>query len=275
MPDTVALFSDWLRERAADTAPPIQGWDSVATVVEGRWLDRVPDYPDAAAQLTNETRLMPRLAPLLPLEVPVPIVLDEKPLRVRHQLVDGEPATRAHPHRRRRTTDRRVPQGAARHAGQHLRRVRDPRPGRGALRAARHPRPDAPPSAAADPGGAARAGPEPAAAGRAEHADHPHPRRPRRPPPAGPRRPRSSASSTGPTPGSPTPRSTSGGRCSRRRSRSPPRSRRRTAWPTTSSPAPSTGTASPRGTTCCGARRPAGRRSSSPGSPRIAARLTT
>ncbi len=93
MPDTVALFSDWLRERAADTAPPIQGWDSVATVVEGRWLDRVPDYPDAAAQLTNETRLMPRLAPLLPLEVPVPILLDEKPLRVRHLLLDGEPAT--------------------------------------------------------------------------------------------------------------------------------------------------------------------------------------
>jgi aminoglycoside phosphotransferase (APT) family kinase protein/isopentenyldiphosphate isomerase len=93
MPDTVALFSDWLRERAGDTSPPIQGWDSVATVVEERWLDRVPVYPDAATQLANETRLMPRLAPLLPLEVPVPIVLDDKPLRVRHQLVDGEPAT--------------------------------------------------------------------------------------------------------------------------------------------------------------------------------------
>jgi aminoglycoside phosphotransferase (APT) family kinase protein len=36
---------------------------------------------------------MPRLAPLLPLEVPVPILLDEKPLRVRHELLDGEPAT--------------------------------------------------------------------------------------------------------------------------------------------------------------------------------------
>ncbi len=38
---------------------------------------------------------MPRLAPLLPLEVPVPVVLEESPLRVRHRLVPGELATRA------------------------------------------------------------------------------------------------------------------------------------------------------------------------------------
>ena len=93
MPDSVALFSDWLRERVADKAPPVQGWDSVSTVVEGRWLDRTPEYPDAATRLTCETRLMPRLAPLLPLEVPVPIVLDEEPLRVRHRLVEGQAAT--------------------------------------------------------------------------------------------------------------------------------------------------------------------------------------
>jgi aminoglycoside phosphotransferase (APT) family kinase protein/ADP-ribose pyrophosphatase YjhB (NUDIX family) len=93
MPDTVALFADWLRARAAEKGAPTQGWDSVATVVEGRWIDREPTYADATAQLTNETRLMPRLAPLLPLEVPVPIVLDEEPLRVRHPMVVGEPAT--------------------------------------------------------------------------------------------------------------------------------------------------------------------------------------
>jgi aminoglycoside phosphotransferase (APT) family kinase protein/8-oxo-dGTP pyrophosphatase MutT (NUDIX family) len=93
MPDSVALFSDWLRERAAERAEPLQGWDSVATVVEDRWIDRVPRYPDAATQLANETRLMPRVAPLLPLEVPVPVLLEEEPLRVRHPVVVGDLAT--------------------------------------------------------------------------------------------------------------------------------------------------------------------------------------
>jgi len=95
MPDTRALFDDWLQERAADHGPPHEGWDTVATAVEGTWLDRVPRYPDTEVQLRNEVRLMPRLAPLLPLEVPVPIVLDESPLRVRHRLVQGELAVRA------------------------------------------------------------------------------------------------------------------------------------------------------------------------------------
>jgi aminoglycoside phosphotransferase (APT) family kinase protein/8-oxo-dGTP pyrophosphatase MutT (NUDIX family) len=92
MPDSVALFGDWLRDRAAHRAAPHEGWDTVATVAEDRWLDRVPRFADAEAQLRNETRLMPRLAPLLPLVVPVPVVLDESPLRVRHVLVPGEPA---------------------------------------------------------------------------------------------------------------------------------------------------------------------------------------
>jgi aminoglycoside phosphotransferase (APT) family kinase protein/8-oxo-dGTP pyrophosphatase MutT (NUDIX family) len=92
MPDTLELFGDWLHARAAEKRHPEQGWDSIATVVEGRWIDRVPRFPDSAAQLTNETRLLPRLAPLLPLTVPVPLLLDESPLRVRHVLVPGAPA---------------------------------------------------------------------------------------------------------------------------------------------------------------------------------------
>jgi aminoglycoside phosphotransferase (APT) family kinase protein len=95
MPDTRALFGDWVRERAADHGEPHEGWDTVATVVEGTWLDRVPRFPDVEVQLRNEVRLMPRLAPLLPLQVPVPIVLDESPLRVRHRLLPGEIATPA------------------------------------------------------------------------------------------------------------------------------------------------------------------------------------
>ena len=91
MPDSVALFSPWLHERAADRDAPHQGWDSHAALVEGRWVDRLPRFPDAEDQLRTETRLMPRLAPLLPLPVPVPVLLDESPLRVRHVLVPGEP----------------------------------------------------------------------------------------------------------------------------------------------------------------------------------------
>jgi isopentenyldiphosphate isomerase len=95
MPDARALFGDWLHERAADHEEPHEGWDTVATVVEGTWLDRVPRFADAEVQLRNEVRLMARLAPLLPLEVPAPIVLDDSPLRVRHRLVHGELATGA------------------------------------------------------------------------------------------------------------------------------------------------------------------------------------
>jgi isopentenyldiphosphate isomerase len=90
MPDARALYGEWLRARSAHRGQPHEGWDTWAIEVEGRWLDRTPRFPDAEVQLRNEVRLMPRLAPLLPLEVPVPIVLDEKPLRVRHRLVAGE-----------------------------------------------------------------------------------------------------------------------------------------------------------------------------------------
>jgi 8-oxo-dGTP pyrophosphatase MutT (NUDIX family) len=95
MPDARALFGDWLIERAAACGEPTEGWDTWARVVEDRWLDRMAKFPDAEVQLRNEVRLMPRLAPLLPLEVPVPIVLDESPLRVRHRLLPGELATGA------------------------------------------------------------------------------------------------------------------------------------------------------------------------------------
>jgi aminoglycoside phosphotransferase (APT) family kinase protein len=92
MPDSVALFSDWLHARARERDVPEQGWDSLARVVERQWLDRQPSYPDVEERLRTETRLMPRLSPLLPLATPVPIVVDEHPLRVRHVLVPGSPA---------------------------------------------------------------------------------------------------------------------------------------------------------------------------------------
>ncbi|MFI9010087.1 aminoglycoside phosphotransferase family protein [Actinosynnema sp. NPDC053489] len=69
------------------------GWDSVARLVAGRWVVRRPRRPDVVPQLRRETRLMPWLAPRLPLPVPVPEVVSEEPFAVRHALVPGEPLT--------------------------------------------------------------------------------------------------------------------------------------------------------------------------------------
>jgi len=72
----------------------VQGWDSEASVVDGRWLERVPRRTEVRPWLEAEARLMPRLAPLLPMKVPVPVVIDADPWRVRHELVPGEPVDR-------------------------------------------------------------------------------------------------------------------------------------------------------------------------------------
>ncbi|GAA1303622.1 phosphotransferase family protein [Saccharothrix xinjiangensis] len=72
------------------------GWDSVAVLV-GRWVERRPRRPDVEAQLRREVRLMPWLAPRLPLAVPVPELVSDDPLVVRHPLVPGEPTAGADP----------------------------------------------------------------------------------------------------------------------------------------------------------------------------------
>ncbi|MEV0064675.1 phosphotransferase [Nocardia sp. NPDC050718] len=66
-----------------------QGWDSLAVLIDDRWVERRPRRPDVADQLRRETRLLPWLAPRLPLAVPVPAVVGESPLVVRHALVPG------------------------------------------------------------------------------------------------------------------------------------------------------------------------------------------
>jgi hypothetical protein len=70
-----------------------QGWDSIAELVDGGWLDRRPRRPSVAERLRRECRLMPWLAPQLPLTVPIPRILNDDPLVVRHALVPGEPVT--------------------------------------------------------------------------------------------------------------------------------------------------------------------------------------
>ncbi len=67
------------------------GWDSQARSVDGRWVERRPRRPEVAARLLMETRLMPWLAQRLPLPVPIPHVLRQEPLVVRHEMVAGEP----------------------------------------------------------------------------------------------------------------------------------------------------------------------------------------
>lgn len=67
-----------------------KGWDTRAVLVDGRWVDRTPRRPEVEPQVRREVALMPWLAPQLPLPVPVPRVLSERPLTVRHELIVGE-----------------------------------------------------------------------------------------------------------------------------------------------------------------------------------------
>ena len=71
-----------------------EGWDSTAFLVGGRWVERRPRRPEIEPQLVRETVVMPWLAPVLPLPVPVPEIVSEEPLVVRHELVRGEELTR-------------------------------------------------------------------------------------------------------------------------------------------------------------------------------------
>jgi len=91
MPDTRALFDSWLGARIDDRIEIDDGWDSRVAVLEGRWVERVPRRDDVRDWLLAETRLLPRIAPLLPLNVPAPAVVADEPLRVRHRIVAGEP----------------------------------------------------------------------------------------------------------------------------------------------------------------------------------------
>lgn len=67
------------------------GWDSRAVLVEGRWVDRSPRRAEVAPALRREADLLAWLAPRLPLPVPVPRVVSDEPLRLRHRLIEGEP----------------------------------------------------------------------------------------------------------------------------------------------------------------------------------------
>ncbi|MFC5268306.1 phosphotransferase [Kribbella qitaiheensis] len=63
------------------------GWDSRAWL-EGDWLHREPRREEVRPRLLAETRLLPWLAPQLPLPVPVP---EPTEYGVRHRLLVGDP----------------------------------------------------------------------------------------------------------------------------------------------------------------------------------------
>jgi aminoglycoside phosphotransferase (APT) family kinase protein len=63
------------------------GWDSRAWL-EGDWLHREPRRDEVRPKLLAETRLLPWLAPQLPLPVPLP---EPTEYGVRHRLLIGEP----------------------------------------------------------------------------------------------------------------------------------------------------------------------------------------
>ena len=66
------------------------GWDNRVTLVDGRWVDRTPRYPDREPQLRREVALLPWLAPLSAAADPRPRVVSEDPFTVRHAYLPGD-----------------------------------------------------------------------------------------------------------------------------------------------------------------------------------------
>ena len=95
VPDSAAVWDGVLRGWQADRALLPQGWDSEASLVEGRWVDRSPRRPEVERQLLCEAALLPLIGNTLGqtgIEVPRPSVVRRDPLVVRHPLVVGGPA---------------------------------------------------------------------------------------------------------------------------------------------------------------------------------------
>jgi aminoglycoside phosphotransferase (APT) family kinase protein len=66
------------------------GWDNRVRLVDGRWVERTPRFPDREDQLRREAALLPWLAPRVPLPVPVPEVVSEDPFTIRYAYLPGD-----------------------------------------------------------------------------------------------------------------------------------------------------------------------------------------
>jgi aminoglycoside phosphotransferase (APT) family kinase protein len=65
------------------------GWDMSARLVDGRWVERSPRDASFAPQARRETQFLPWLAPQLPLPIPIPMIVSEEPLVLRHAYLPG------------------------------------------------------------------------------------------------------------------------------------------------------------------------------------------
>lgn len=66
------------------------GWDMRATLVDGRWVERSPRSPEIEPQARREVEFLPWLAPQVPLPIPIPFVVSEQPLVLRHTFLPGD-----------------------------------------------------------------------------------------------------------------------------------------------------------------------------------------
>jgi aminoglycoside phosphotransferase (APT) family kinase protein len=67
------------------------GWDMTARLVDDRWVERSPRHPRVEPQARREAAFLPWLTSQLPLPVPVPRVVSEDPLVLRHAYLPGAP----------------------------------------------------------------------------------------------------------------------------------------------------------------------------------------
>ena len=84
----------------ARVEPLGEGWDNFVFLVNGAWVFRFPRRAAAVPLLETELRVLPRIAPLLPLPVPVPELRGSPDPRfpwpfAGHRLIGGETADRA------------------------------------------------------------------------------------------------------------------------------------------------------------------------------------
>ncbi len=89
VPDSRELWAAQLTAWNDDRVELEGGREHHTALVEGRWIDRSPWHDDLAPWLLAETRLMPAIVGRLPIEVPVPVVVETDPLVVRHRRVEG------------------------------------------------------------------------------------------------------------------------------------------------------------------------------------------
>jgi aminoglycoside phosphotransferase (APT) family kinase protein len=75
------------------------GWDSDAVIVDGRYIERAPRRGQVRQGLERECRILPVIAALLPLAVPVPTEVPTDEVgqwRVRHEMLPGAAAVAEH-----------------------------------------------------------------------------------------------------------------------------------------------------------------------------------